>query len=326
VNTFREQDLKRVRLISLMILVVGVMGCGHRSSSKGAGAVESNTARPEAPQSPKALKAEGSDPQFFSDFFAETGSISYHGYKVVRLNKTVHDDEIGLDIPVSYAVVRKNGKTRAVFDGVHYGAGNLTDFGLAPLLGRDSKQLIVSLTTPRAGRHWVVDLSSNTRVLFDSFDYKLGREEVYLMDLDKDGVSELGLFLTEFWGFRGLAMSQHEVLPMIVFKFDARSKKYRPANPLFAYDLEGIAEDASAIDPGERPVSSLPIEYLGKRLGILLRYVYAGKQEQGWEFFNRTYKLADAAQVKAGIRRRLQKEPVYRFIYRHRSTLATRHS
>jgi len=325
VNTFRGQDLKCVRLISLMILVVGVMGCGRRSSLKGAGAVESNIAHPAAPQSPKAPKAEGSDQQFFSDFFAETDSISYHGYDVVRLNKTVHDNEIGLDIPVSYAVVRKNGKTRAVFDGVYFGAGNLTDFGLAPLLGRESKQLIVSLTTPRAGRHWVVDLSSNTRVLFDSFDYNLGREEVFLLDLDKDGVSELGLLLTAFWGFGGLAMSQHEVLPMIIFKYDAGSKKYRPANPLFAYDLEGIAKDASAIDPEERPVSSLPIEYLGKRLGIFLRYVYAGKREQGWEFFNRTYKLANAGQIKARIREQFRKEPVYRFIYRHRSTLA-RHS
>jgi len=319
VNTFRGQDLKRVPLISLMILVVSVMGCGHRSSSKRAGAVESNTAHTEVSQSPKATKAEGSDPQFFSDFFAETDSISYHGYDVVRLNKTVHDNEIGLDIPVSYVVVRKNGKTRAVFDGVYFGAGNLTDFGLAPLLGREAKQLIVSLTIPRGGRHWVVDLSSNTRVLFDSFDYNLGREEVFLMDLDKDGVSELGLLLTAFWGFEGLAMSQHELLPMIIFKYEARSRKYLPANSFFEYDLNELEDDSRIIDSSEKPGNPSRVEYLGKRLGILLRYVYAGRREQGWAFFSRTYKLADAERIKAKIRTRLRKEPVYRFIYRAQS-------
>lgn len=144
------------------------------------------------------------------------------------------------------------------------------------------------------------------------------------MDVDKDGVSELGLLLTAFWGFESLAMAQHEALPMIVFKYDPRSRKYLPANPLFAHGLDGIEEDARAIDPGEKLRTSHTGEYLGKRLGIFLRYVYAGKRQQGWAFFDRTYKLADADQMKARIRRQVRREPVYRFIYRRRSKLPVR--
>ena len=276
------------------------------------------TSAGQVPISPQDL----SEPeQMFSTFFTEGDSLSYNAYQVVKLEKSV-DDEYTKDIRVSYALLKRNATVTATFDGVYFGLGNATDFGLAPLLGPESKLLIVSQTIPRGGRHWVADISSDGSILFDSFDYDLGREEVWILDIDDDGVSELGLLLTAFWGFETLAMCQHEALPMIVFKYDASHRKYIPANPIFGYGLEGIEEDVQRIDPGETLGStSYAGDYLAKRLGIFLRYVYSGRRQQAWAFFERTYQLPDAAKVKAKIRAKLRKEPVYRFIYgRHPNT------
>jgi hypothetical protein len=93
--------------------------------------------------------------------------------------------------------------------------------------------------------------------------------------------------------------------------------RYLPANPVLAYGLDGIEEAANAIDPREKTITGeYPGEYLGKRLGIFLRYVYAGKREQGWAFFERTYNLADKDDLKTRIRQRLEKDPLYKSIYR----------
>lgn len=251
--------------------------------------------------------------KMFSDFFVEEDTLSFNGYQIVKLYNTVKLE--GMKADVSYAELKRNGRAIGRFDGLYYPAGNGTDFGLCSLLGGQSKQLLVSQRIPRSGRHWIVDLSSDARVLFDSYDYGMGREEVFVMDVDKDGVSEIGLLLTAFWGFGPLAPSQHEVLPMIVFKYDRRSRKYLPANHVFANELAGIEEEAIAVGPADKPRDSISIEYLAKRLGIFFRYVYAGRREQGWTFFNRTYNLADKDEMKAKIRQRLEREPVYRFIY-----------
>jgi hypothetical protein len=51
---------------------------------------------------------------------------------------------------------------------------------------------------------------------------------------------------------------------------------------------------------------------LAVRLEIFLRYVYAGRESDGWSFFDKTYNLTDKQKV---IKRILEREPVYRFIY-----------
>jgi hypothetical protein len=314
-DTFKGGLLRALLFWLLSLSVTIGSGCS-RSTRQESDSNKNSEPAPSIETNPPRAKEDA--PKMFADFFEKGDSLSFNDYVIVKLHKTV-TLEPGVKAAVSYAVLKRKGHAVARFDGVYHSAGNATDFGLCSLFGGQSKQLLVSQTVPRGGRHWVVDLSSGASILFDSYDYGLGREEVFLMDVDKDGVSEIGLLLTAFWGFESLAMSQHEALPMIVFKYDPRSRKYLPANPLFAYGLDGIEENARAIDPGEKVRDSFTGEYLGKRLGIFLRYVYAGKREQGWSFFDRTYKLADADQMKAKIRTQLRREPVYRFIYRRRS-------
>jgi hypothetical protein len=250
----------------------------------------------------------------FSNLFVAVDSISYNGYEIVRLHKTIHDKVTRSDIPVSYAMLRSGGRTIATFEGVYFGAGNETDFGFASLLGGETKQLIVSQTVPRGGRHWIVDISSDGATLFDSYDWDLGREEVCVHDFDGDGISEISMLLTSFWGFGSMSMAESP-MPDVVFKYEANVRKYLPDKQQFARGLTHIDEDVQTIDPDEDPREGLKGPYLATRLDIFLRYVYAGRESDGWSFFDKTYNLKDKQDVKREIKHILNTEPVYRFVY-----------
>ena len=252
--------------------------------------------------------------QMFSNLFVKADSIAYNEYEVVRLHKTVLDDFTNSVIPVSYAVLKLRGKILATFDGVHYGLENATNFGFASLLGPDTRQLVVSLTAPHGGRHWVVDLSSNATTVFDSQDWGVGTEDVCLHDFDGDGVDEISLAITKFWGFGSMAMSESP-LPCVVFKYEPAIRKYVPDKSAFARGLENIDQDVQAIDPNEKQQGASRGPYLATRLDIFLRYVYAGRERDAWLFFEKTYNLDDKKEIEQKIRATLEEESVYRFVY-----------
>jgi hypothetical protein len=240
-----------------------------------------------------------------SDIFTREKSLSYNGFNIAIIAKRskVKSQEL------SYAVIKKNGKVLAGFEGLHGGLTNATDIGLFPLLGGKTKQLIISQTLPRTGRHWIVELAANPKVLFDSGDYEVGREEIWAVDLDGDGVYEVGLYVTGFYlAFDQLSVSATP-LPTVVFRYDKRAGRYLPANHRYRdYLLEDIETEISDLPTaaGER--------YMASRLNVLLRLLYAGKEKEGWEFFDRAYTLSDADKIKAKVKEVLQKAPAYKFI------------
>src|SRR5207253_1325174 len=124
----------------------------------------------------------------------------------------------------------------ATFDGVYYPLGNTAEFGFASLLGGEAKQLVISETVPRGGRHWVVDVSSAGAFLFDSNDWEVGREEVCVHDFDGDGIAELFMPITAFWGFGTMSMADSP-MPGVVFKYDVKSRKFMPDKSAFARGL-----------------------------------------------------------------------------------------
>jgi hypothetical protein len=260
-------------------------------------------------------------PEPIDNIFVDGDSLSYDGFEIVKLEKKVkyyYPPEMKSPpdlLDASYAVLKKNGRVVAKFDGVYHGMGNTTDFGLFPFLGGGAKQLAVSLTIPRGGRHWVVGLSSAARVIFDSGDYGVGREEFsVIIDIDKDGVYEISLPLTEFYMFESMNTAETP-LPEIVFKYDGKARKYLPANPSFqSYVLRGIEDEVSRLRPGEGN------SYISERLDILLRYIYAGKEEVGWDFFDREYRLPDKEQMKSKVKAVLRNEGAYKYIYGKHAT------
>jgi hypothetical protein len=315
VSTFKAQALLAVGLPLVLVAVACTVPPRPRSQASEQGAAN-RSADPVIEVSPADATASDDDPcsEMFSNLFVAVDSISYNGYEVVRLHKTIYDKATRADIPASYAILRSGGRTIATFEGVYFGAGNETDFGFASLLGGETKQLIVSQTVPRGGRHWIVDISSDGATLFDSYDWDLGREEVCVHDFDGDGVEEISLAITSFWGFCHMSMAESP-LPSVVFKYEPNRRKYMPDKSEFLRGLTDIDEDVRKIDPNENPREGSKGSYLATRLDIFLRYVYAGRDSDGWSFFDKTYNLKDKQDVKREIKHILDTEPVYRFVY-----------
>ena len=251
---------------------------------------------------PAAAVAQREEPQQLIDIFSDEDT-SYNGYEMRHLTKKISDESYR-DIEVSYAVLMKNDQPLLTFDGVYFGLGNSTELGLFDLLGNGSQQFIVSQTVPRGGRHWVVSVTPDVRVLFDSWDYGVGREEFYVIDLDKDGIYEISLPVTGFYEMQDKMYIGEIPLPEIIFKYDPKVRKYLPANHLFPdYSLHGI----------EREIEMLTGEdsnYLSTRLHILLRYIYARKEKEGWSFFEREYRRSDKEEIKARILSMLKNTPL----------------
>jgi hypothetical protein len=253
--------------------------------------------------------------QYSNDLFIKADALDYNGYSILKLQKKV-GYQYHTSVPskpdlidVFYTGLKKDGRMVAEFDGFYYGIGNSNDFGLFPVLGGKTKQLLITQAAPRSGRHWIVDLASPFRVLFDSYDYHVGREDFTLKDIDGDGVYEL-FFADPSFDMKFAGMTTAETpLPCAIFKYDKQTRKYLPANLLFQdYVLKGIDDQIKQLKPDTEP------RYLSDRLDILLRYIYAGKEKEGWRFFDQEYQLDDKAEVKAKVEIVLKQHPFYKFI------------
>lgn len=244
------------------------------------------------------------------DFFTKEDKLFYNGYEITKLKKTVQEE--GTKMDVSYLMVKKNHKTMAIFDGPHHSIGNAADFGLFPFLGKE-KQLIVSITVPRGGRQWIAELFPAYRVIFDTSKWGVGREgtDLGFVDLDHDGVLEITAGDFWYYIFNEISISETPVVN-VIFRYDPKVKEYVPANHLFPkYALRWV-EDWSSSLPANKGYG-----YLGRRVDVLLLYLYAGKEREGWEFFERMYKGQDKAQVKGNIKNALKHSPIYQYIRKH---------
>ena len=242
----------------------------------------------------------------------KSDALSYGGYDLVKLLKKVKLEETPSLTEVSYAVLKRKGKVLAKFDGVYSGVGNATDFGLFSFLNGEAKQIFISQTIPRGGRHWVVNLSPDFRVIYDSGDWGVGRDDFTVIDVNGDSVYEISQEMTAFYSFKNISSSETP-LPEVIFKYDERERKYLPANHLFPdFALEGIKMQIENLRIDERRLSSV--------LHIVLRYIYAGKDQEAWSFFEREYTQADKEQMKAKILAVLQDEAVYKYLHRKGAT------
>jgi hypothetical protein len=271
------------------------------------------------------IPQENTDPERrITDAFVEGDKLIYNGYVIQKRYKKVK-----LDYPskmnepppqwteVSYAVLKRHGKTLMKFDGVYAGYGNNTQFGLFSFLGGDRKQLVVSQDISRGGNQWVISLDPTFRVIYDGRWFATGREgeDLGVIDLDKDGVYEIAAPITAFYGFSEWLPTGLTPLPSTVFKYDRKARKYLPANTLFqGYLLANIDTEKRNISP--------PTDrnyHLANILTIVLDYIYAGREQEAWTFYDESYKLSDKKELKAKIQAVLIKQPVYRFIYQRTS-------
>lgn len=290
--------------VLLALCAAALASCEKAAANRAAPAAQDVRPAPDV-QAARAVKEPEESPKDITETFVREGSLTLNGYEVSRREKSLPDT-----IDANYVVLERGGRVVEKFDGVESGVGVAATFGAFPFLGGGAKQLAVSLTIPRGGRHWIVDLSSRApRVVFDSWTYEVGREELSVIDLDKDGTYEISMPMTAFYMFENMNMAETP-LPEIIFKYDAKARRYLPSNSLFPeYSLRGVDEDIRGLKPDDDG-------YMSKRLDILLRYVYAGRERDGWDFFERAYTRADRDALKKKIAAGLNREPVYRFLRR----------
>jgi hypothetical protein len=309
----------RILQSSLCLLILVTLGCG--ASSINHPPLASSKAQPSATPEPNATPAKVSDTNLgdIDNIYSEDSVLSYSGYEVERRSRTIKFRYTKYDTPILYAVLRKNGKVLVTFDGLLHPLGTEVRFGLFPLLGESSKQLIVEQSTYRGLRYWVVNLSPGFSVLYDSVNYDVG----YLRasDLDKDGRYELIQPLLSFKFFNKLDNTNSPSID-IVFKYNQRTQTYIPANPEFQdFALKDIeqkikkAREVGATDDSGNYYRNL----LSAVLEVSLRYIYAGKEKEGWSFYEE-YNAPDKDEVKSELKKVLNKDSVYKSIPGKRAT------
>jgi hypothetical protein len=47
----------------------------------------------------------------------------------------------------------------------------------------------------------------------------------------------------------------------------------------------------------------------------MLKYIYAGREADGWQFYDREYKLSSRDEIKSDIKKELEADPIYQSIY-----------
>jgi hypothetical protein len=105
------------------------------------------------------------------------------------------------------------------------------------------------------------------------------------------------------------------MIAIAVFVVGCKKSAADPQKPLSAPD--------SRQSPQATPIpsaSAVGERYLARRLDVLLRLLYACKEKEGWEFFDKAYTLPDADRIKAIVNEEIQQAPAYKFI-RKRSSI-----
>jgi hypothetical protein len=235
---------------------------------------------------------------------------------------------------VTRTIVEQEGESRAVISRGGRELVRLTDgvpredatrIGLFPLLGGGGRQLLVEQYT--GGAHCctvyrVYDLGPELRVLFDGNDYGVEEigEEMTLADIDGDGRYEFTQSVMAFDYF--LTSHAGSVFPTAVFAYDEAAGRYAPANRRFsAYLLRPVARDIAKVEALNRRMSraeragTFHGEHFTAVMEVLLKYVYAGEEKKGWDFFATHYLLRDRAEVEAKVKEHLRESAVYRATY-----------
>lgn len=143
-----------------------------------------------------------------------------------------------------------------------------------------------------------------------------------LIDLNHDGVYEFVQSVMNFDYF--YASHASSVFPRVVFAFDTRSARFRPANRAFSvYLLSEIKDKLAAAeklnDHLGRDRKSEDILFREKYhqafLEVTLTYIFAGDDRVGWTFFDQEYKLDDKHRLRTGLKETLRKSVVYKSMH-----------
>jgi hypothetical protein len=311
----------------LLTFTGGVTATQLKRSSFAASASAAAALIDAAPQESHPAPKEGAptsdtDAERPADYLIAENKWTYEGFTIENQARKAPVDDgqkpkaSPLWVNVNYVVVKKAGKILGRFDAdVYFGLGNSASFGMFPFLGGGKQQLFISQGVPRGGCQWVVNLSPGFRIIFDGAKYAVGREgdDLAARDLDRDGVYEVIVPITDFYALQDKMSISDIPLPEIIFKFDPIKEAYLPANSLFRdYVSHGLVDVPKVMDARD-----LNFPHRSAVISNLLIYVYAGDERAGWDVYDMSYSLDDKEEVRRRIKSILRNQPVYKFIYNH---------
>lgn len=247
--------------------------------------------------------------------FIEKDSIKINGFEIKKIKVEKHDREFDEKAEIYDAVITKNGKQVAKFDGVFYPLGNKMDFALFSFFDKPNEQLVIVDTTNRYEEDWIVDLSKDFKVLFSSREYDIFSGGLTWIDFDDDGVFEITLAkYDDIFQFSSASRPSNS----IIFQYNKKLGKFLPAShKLQEFTLKNIAEQIQRFEADDEKQFSDVLE-------ITLNYLYAGKEDEGWKFFDENFtpadsrfigkKVEDKEKAREEIKNALNENPVYQFI------------
>jgi hypothetical protein len=242
-------------------------------------------------------------PLLLNKICTSSDRLEYKGYEVSR--------EYDQRAEKSKVTIKKDGR---VLGGHNNGEGlaniEASCFGLYPVLSGKTEQLVIVQTS--GGVHCcysyrIYDLDPTFRLLFDSEKYPIGDgfDELEFKDINGDGVQEFTqrAMTFDYWDDLSYVESPQ---PRVVFQYDPQAKRFYPASKKFStYLLKDVKEDIRKLNPED------PAQFWASELDITLRYIYAGKEKEGWKFFERDGR---DDKTKYKIKKTLRQDALYRFI------------
>ncbi len=224
----------------------------------------------------------------------------------------------------STATISRRGRVLATFNEGGGPDRDSTRIGLFSLLGGGTQQLIIEQYSGGAHccwRYWIYNLTPVFRRIYDSAAYganQLGYQ-LNIADLNRSGQYELIQSVMSFDYFE-LPHAQSP-FPPAVFQYQWRSGRYQLANRRFPdYVLRDVAEHIREVqglnrrlNPGSEQFRE---NYLAAMLQVVLKYIYAGREREAWEFYDREYRLPDKEEMRGKIRRQLRTSAIYNALYR----------
>ncbi len=242
--------------------------------------------------------------------------ISYNGYTITnKCSGTEADDDCKLKIS-------KNGKTLETFESSR---NYWLQYGFFNFLGKDDKQLIVH--TYSGGAHCcydytIYDLKPNFRTIYDStkFDGAVG-DSLIPVDIDSDGIFE---FQQDVMAFDYAAPGGHatSTFPPAVFAYNQKKGRYDFANKLFPnYVLDELKKNLAGHDKWVKECAKYGTIITQEELHEIsvretfLYLTYAGKEKEGWEYFNENYNFEFRGKFRKDFEEEFSKDATYRSIY-----------
>ncbi len=195
---------------------------------------------------------------------------------------------------------------------------NLGKIGLKSLVPNLGNQLIYLDETGMICCQYfnIVEFSSGIpRIIYQSSDYNVS--EFVTFDLENDGILEFYQYVFDFRYELNLsgASSPH---PKLFFAFDKNQKKYLPIKKLTNQQIKEISELKNSIEEFDRQKNHSKYDAENNFidvLNVLLTYIYAGKRDEGWHFYDAQYKAADKREIKQKIEKILAESKSYNALY-----------